>query len=104
MTAKPACSSGPSSLSTPPGNAADSTTPAEEATPACADADGWTRIEDDTIERDGYRIRKSHLRRLLADPTPMYHCYAPGGVFIGAAGRDVQAAKDLCDHHRKNRP
>ncbi|MFV0662762.1 hypothetical protein [Denitromonas sp.] len=48
------------------------------------------------MTRNGYRIDKSHTHRLLAEPATIYHCYAPNGAFIGAAGLSEDAMA-LCD-------
>jgi hypothetical protein len=57
----------------------------------------WIRTAPDTLERGIYRIEKSHIRRLLADPAPIYHCHA-GHAFIGVTG-DASDAMALCDRH-----
>lgn len=70
---------------------------------AAASADGWARSGPDCIERAGYRITKSHVQRLLHEPSPVYHAYAPGGAFLGAVGGEAERAKALCEAHRNNR-
>lgn len=59
----------------------------------------WVRTAANRIERAGYRIEKSHISRLLQEPAPVYHCYAPGGHFLGVVGLDPARAQALCDAH-----
>lgn len=67
---------------------------------------GWTRTDDDTIEKDGYRIRRVRMpARQLIDPAVgwSYHCHAPGCSksrrFIAASG-DLEHACRICEADR----
>lgn len=63
----------------------------------------WRRSSADSIEAEGYRITRSHVTRLLHAPTPIFHCYAPGGAFLGTVGQDAEAARELCETHHATR-
>lgn len=62
----------------------------------------WIRTSPDSLERGIYRIEKSRIRRLLADPAPVCHVHA-GPAFLGAAS-DADHAKALCDAHATRSP
>ncbi len=59
----------------------------------------WIRSAPDTLERGIYRIEKSHIHRLLADPAPIYHAHA-GFAFLGAFS-SAETARAYCDNHEQ---
>ncbi len=60
---------------------------------------GWVRSGPDTLARGIYRIEKSHIHRLLADPAPIYHAHA-GFAFLGSFST-AETARAYCDEHER---
>jgi hypothetical protein len=59
--------------------------------------EGWRRTSADRIERDGYRVSRSHVH-IAAGARPIYHALNPWRGNLGAYPDPISAC-EACDRH-----